>query len=160
MRFNSKIAEALDIELPEEDNPQSREPMVLVEPHELTVIDNPELPDMTDTERNILEGEKQLEMVIEKGMDMWDELHSDLPNLEPKLRNRHVENMTGLLGQVLDAIKHKTDLQMKKKDVRMKEADFTKKNRNNAEGGAGGTTNNIFVGSREELLKALKGTGQ
>ena len=148
-RLNPNIAKALDMELPEESPVEDSAPIVVVEPHEIVTIANPELPDMTDIETKVVQGEKQLEMLITKGMGMFTELYDELAAIDPKYRNRHLEVTALVMGNTLDAIKHKTDLQLKRKKQRMEEANFGKK-----DGGTKiGTAN--FFGSREEIMKVL-----
>lgn len=154
MKINPKIAEALDMDVPEEKNEEVRD-VVVVEPHELTMVENEELPDMTDAETRLLEGEKQLEVVIKAGLDTYQDLDETRASIEPKFLSRHIETTSMILGHTLDAIKHKTDLQIKKMDMRMKQKDFgvSKKTEPNNQ-------NNFFVGSREDLRKLLSGEAQ
>ena len=113
-------------------------------------LDNPDLPDMSDIETKTLEGEKQLEMLIEKGMGMFAELYDELPEIDPKYRNRHLEITALIMGNTLDAIKHKTEYQVKRKKQRMEEAGFGKKDGDTKIGTAN------FYGSREELFKMIE----
>lgn len=149
--INPKIAEALDMEVPEEE--ETNTALVVVEPHEVVTVDNPELPDMRDIDIRQLEGEKQLEDVIRSLLGYVEELREDYKTIDPKFRNRHIENTNTALSIVIDALKHKTDFQLKKKDMRMKEKGF-KPNK-----AGGDTTNNLFVGDRETLLKMIRGSG-
>jgi hypothetical protein len=84
-------------------------------------------------------------------MGMFTELYKELAAIDPKYRNRHLEVTALIMGNTLDAIKHKTDLQLKRKKQRMEEAGFGKKD----EGTKIGTAN--FFGSREELMKVING---
>ncbi|GAF76403.1 unnamed protein product, partial [marine sediment metagenome] len=105
--------------------------------------------DMTDLEVKVVQGEKQLETIISKGMGMFTELYDELPTIDPKYRNRHLETTALIMGHTLDAVKHKTEHQLKRKKQRMEEAGFGK-----PEGGAKiGTAN--FYGSREEIMKMM-----
>lgn len=141
------------MELPEELPMESKAPSVIVEPHEIVKVDNPELPTMTDIDVRLIEGEKQLDEFIGKGMGMFQELYEETNELDPQKRNRHMEVTSMVMGTTLDAIKHKTELQLKKKGVRMKEQEF----QGGGKKGDGGITANFF-GSREELLKFYKET--
>lgn len=156
MKLNPKIAEALEMDLPEEaEEPKKR--LITVEPHEITLIDNEELPDMTDAEVRLLEAEKQLEIVIDAGLGTYHELDEVRPSVEPKFLSRHVETSGLILGHALDAIKHKTELQIKKMELRMKQKEFGGKKKE-----ASGPQNqtNFFVGSREDLRRAMRGEVQ
>lgn len=149
-RLNPNIAKALDMELPDEAPIEDSAPLVVVEPHEIITIDNPDLPDMTDLEVKNLQGEKQLEQLISKGMGMFTELYDELPSIDVKYRNRHLEVSALVMGHTLDAVKTKIDHNLKRKKQRMEEAGFGKKE----EGDTNiGTAN--FFGSREEIMKVL-----
>lgn len=148
-RLNPNIAKALDMDLPEEDAIEESAPIVVVEPHEIVTVGNADLPDMTDLEVKVVQGEKQLEQIITKGMGMFTELYDELPGIDPKYRNRHLETTALVMGHTLDAIKHKTDHQLKRKKQRMEEAEFGKdESKTNI-----GTAN--FYGSREDLMKMM-----
>ena len=148
-RLNPNIAAALDMELPDEVPVEDSAPMVVVEPHEVVAIKNDDLPDMSDIEVKVLQGEKQLEQLITKGMGMFTELYGELPSIDPKYRNRHLETTALIMGHTLDAIKHKTGHQLKRKEQRMKEADFGTSKSNTSIGTAN------FFGSREDILKMM-----
>lgn len=146
--INRKISEALDMELPPEEVKETLP--VTVEAHELSPIENSQLPDMTDVDRRMIEGEKQLEDIIHKGLSMMDQHYEAVGEVEPRYRNRHMEIAATLMSSLVDAIKHKTDLQIKKKEQRMKEADFTTGNKSSPK-----TINATFIGSREDLRRIL-----
>lgn len=153
-KLNKNIAEALDMRLPEESDTDQAQNLVSVEPHDLAKVDNPDLPDMTDTDMSIAEGEKQLEELITKGMTMINSLYEELPEIEPKFRNRHMEITSILYQGTLSAISTKLDTQMKKKKQRLEEANF-KKNGTSKEGPGGPKTVNNFFGSREDLMRMV-----
>jgi hypothetical protein len=148
-RLNPNIAKALDMDLPEEAAVEASAPMVVVEPHEIVTVANDDLPDMSDLEVKVVQGEKQLEQIITKGMGMFTELYDELPGIDPKYRNRHLETTALVMGHTLDAIKHKTGHQLKRKKQRMEEAEFGKSDSNTNIGTAN------FYGSREDLLKYM-----
>lgn len=151
-KINPNFADVLDMDMPEE-TPGEHQPMITVDAHEITIVDNPDLPDMTDIDSRLLEGEKQLEIVISAGINMTKEMYEELAKVEPKYRNRHMEVTSLVMSNTLDAIKHKTELQMKKKEMRMKEKSFGGKE--NSGKGGGDTTNNFF-GTREDMLKFIR----
>lgn len=124
--------------------------MVVVEPHELITLDNPDLPDMSDIETKNLEGEKQLEILIQHGQGMFAELYEELPEIDPKYRNRHLEITALIMGNTLDAIKTKMEHQLKRKKQRMEEANFGVSTKGS------GTQVNNFYGSREEVLEMIE----
>jgi len=148
-RLNPNIAAALDMELPEEAPVENSAPLVTVDPHEIVAVQNDDLPDMSDIEVKMVQGEKQLEQVISKGMGMFTELYEELKSIDPKYRNRHLETTALIMGHTLDAIKHKTGHQLKRKEQRMKEANFGVQD----SGTKIGTAN--FFGSREDLMKMM-----
>lgn len=151
-QINKKIAQSLDMEVPEEQEFESdpTNALTTVEPHELTTVDNADLPDMSDIDRSAAEGEKQLEIVIRHGLGQMERLQDGMAAVDPKYRNRYIENTNQAISVTLDAIKFKNELQLKKKEMRLKESSHRKPD---SAGGEGGTTNNFFVGSREELLR-------
>ena len=149
-RLNPNIANALGMDMPDQDPIEDSAPMVTVEPHEIITLDNPNLPDMSDIETKTLEGEKQLEMLIEKGMGMFTELYEELPAIDPKYRSRHLEITALIMGNTLDAIKHKTKFQIDRTKQRMDQASFS----DSAKGTTIETAN--FYGSREEVMRMIK----
>ena len=156
MKFNTQIAESLGMEIPQDDEPDTD--LIVVEPHEIVSVDNPELPPMHDIERRSIEGEKQLEMVINESFKLFKLLEEGMTAVEPKYRNRHIEVLATVLRNGLAAIKHKNDLQLEKKKMRLKEADFIRKRREAQQGGITSTVieqQNVFVGNREDVLKSL-----
>jgi hypothetical protein len=149
-RLNPNIADALDMNPPDDSPETENTALVTVEPHEIAHVDNEELPEMADLETSILEAEKQREELIIKGMDMVAELYNELPKIEPKYRNRQLEIIALLMGETRTAVEHKSNHNLKRKEHRMKEAAFGKNSKGNTKIG---TAN--FYGSREELLKAV-----
>lgn len=152
MKLNPKIAEALDMDLPEEEVTDDRA-MVVVEPHEISLVENEELPDMSDAETRLLEGEKQLEKVIVAGLETYNDLDDTRASVEPKFLSRHIETSGLILGHTLDAIKHKTELQIKKMDMRMKQKGFGVQKQSKV----ADNQTNFFVGSREDLIHIMQG---
>lgn len=155
-KINKNIAEALDMKIPEDADSDEFQNLVHVEPHDLSKVDNPDLPDMTDTDIAIAEGEKQLEDLINKGMTMVNDLYEELPEIEPKFKNRHMEITSILYQGTLSAISTKLDTQMKKKKQRLEEANF-KKTGGTKNGTGEAKTINQFFGSREEIIRMLDG---
>ena len=151
MKLNPKIAEALEMDLPPEKE-ESQRSLITVDPHEITLVENEDLPDMTDAETRLLEAEKQLEVVINAGLGTYRDLDETRPSVEPKFLSRHIETSGLILGHALDAIKHKTDLQIRKMDMRMKQKGFGGKK---DKGAAPTSQTNFFVGSREDLLDMI-----
>ncbi len=149
-RLNPNIADALDMEPPEQLPDADNTQLVKVEPHEIMRVDNEELPEMADLETSILEAEKQREDMIVKGMNMIAELYDELPKIEPKYRNRQLEIIAQLMCETRTAVEHKSNHNLKRKEHRMKEAAFGKNSKGNTKIG---TAN--FYGSREELMKAV-----
>ena len=150
MTINKTIAETLGMEVP--DEPQEDHSLVEIAPHEMPVpVENPNLPDMKDTDHRMAEGEAQLEKLISSGMNTFTDLDEKRHDIDPKYLSRHIETSAQMFGLTLDAIKHKTELQIKKKKARLEEAEF----KGVGESGSG-TQNNFFVGSREELMNLLE----
>ena len=151
VKLNKKIAEALDMELPPEEAINTLP--VRIEPTELPVpINNSDLPSMIDIEVRLLEGEKQLEELIQKASAMLMDQYEMVTEIEPQYRNRHMEIASMFMSTIVDAVKHKNELQIKKKEQRMKEAKFSTET---ADSGPR-TVNNTFFGTREDLRKMLE----
>lgn len=150
-KINPNFADILDMDMPEGE-PTDDLP-IAVDAHEIQIVENPDLPDMTDIDSRLLEGEKQLEIVISAGINMTREMYEELAKVEPKYRNRHMEVTSLVMSNTLDAIKHKTETQLKKKEMRMKEKAYTGKEKNL---GAGRGASDGFFGSREELMKLIR----
>lgn len=153
-KVNNNFADIMDMEPVEQEETM---PDITVDAHEIVVVENPDLPDMTDIDGKMVEGEKQLEVLIDKGIKMTRELYDELPKIEPKYRNRHMEITSMVMGTALDAIKHKTELQLKKKEQRLKEKSYAGKPAVKTSD-AGSVTNNNYFGNREELMRFIKNT--
>lgn len=152
MSINKTIAESLGMEVPDEEEVDNS--LVEIAPHEVPdPVDNPNLPNLADEDKRMLEGEKQLEKLIKMGMNTFSDLDEKRSDIDPKFLSRHIETTSQVFGLTLDAVKHKTDLQLKKKKQKLSEAGFEGKTDKN------GATNNFFVGSREDLRKLINSGG-
>ncbi len=152
MSINKTIAESLGMEIPKEEEVDHS--LVEIAPHEVPdPVDNPNLPNLADEDLRMLEGEKQLEKLIKLGMNTFTDLDDKRTDIDPKYLSRHIETSSQVFSLTLEAVKHKTDLQLKKKKQKLDEAGF--------EGHTGktGATNNFFVGSREDLRKLINSGG-
>lgn len=153
--MNNKMAAILGMdEVPEEVTAKE---VVVVEPHEIVKVDNSDLPAMHDIDRKQLQAEKQLEEVIEFSLGYQRSLFEQVETVEPKYRSRYVEVANGTMGLALDAIKTKIKTQENRRKQRLDEAEFQ---RPGGKGGNGETNNNFFVGSREDLIKAMRDAGE
>jgi len=153
--INTNIAKALDMDVPTEEPLDS--PLIVIEPHELPPeIDNESMPNIKDIDHSMVEGEKQLEYLISFGMGNIKKLMDELEGVDPKMKNRYLEMINIMMSNTLDAVKHKTDYQLKKIESRMKQKGFV------ADKGksANITNNNVFVGNREEFLKMIEEQGE
>jgi len=148
-KINKHIAEALEMNVPEEIREDAKM-LVTVDPHELVALDNEDLPEMIDIEHRMLEGEKQLEMLISKGMNIVEEMQDSLVDIEPKYRNRQLEILSLIFGNLSDVVKFKIDIQLKKKKSRMDEAKFAGK-----DGKAPGQVHNHYY-DRNDVLNMMK----
>jgi len=153
-RVNPNFAGLLGMDAPPTSEEEEQEhPLVTVDAHEITVVDNPNLPDMSDIDEKMLEGEKQLEILIDRGLRMTRELYSDLSTIEPKYRNRHMEVTSMIMATALDAIRHKTELQLKKKEQRLKEKSFGGKPDSDSP-----KDSDTGFKTREELMEFIRAT--
>jgi hypothetical protein len=147
---NNNIAKALEMEvIHEEIDPLSDVSLVQVHSHEIIGLENPDLPPMEDIDRKTIEGEKQLEIMISKGLNMIGNMFDEIDEIDPKYRNRHLEIMSILYGSTLEAVKTKLNFQLSNRKQRLTEAGFIKQGKPN-----GNTTNNFF-GTREDILQFL-----
>jgi len=147
--INKKMAAILGMDVP--DDEVLVQEIVPVEPHELIMVDNPDLPPMYDIDRKLLQAEKQLEEVIQFTLGYQKTLFSEVASVDPKYRSRYVEVANGTLGIALDAIKVKIKTQENHRKQRLEEAEFISPRTNKKAGE--GVTNNFFVGTREELIE-------
>jgi len=145
--INSKIADALDMTIPEVEE-QSGD-MVIVEPHELVKVDNDLLPPMDDIDMSMATAEKQLDVVIQDGMDSLKEQSKETISIEPKYRNRHLEVVSLTRRDVFDAIKQKMEFQLKKRKQRMVEQDYGQGVKTV---GTSEKADVFFSGSREDIM--------
>jgi hypothetical protein len=145
--INTKMAAILGMELPDEPATE----IIEIAPHEIVVIDNPDLPPMRDIDRKQLQGEHELQRVIDFSLGYQETLFNEIGTIEPKYRSRNIEVANATMSIALDAIKTKLKTQDDKKKMRLKEASFVSPDSNNA----GDTNNNFFFGSREDLISSL-----
>lgn len=151
-KINTNIAKKLGMLVPDtSDDDSTPANLVTVDPHEIRPVKNEDLPDMTDEELALKEGQKQLELIINKSMKIVNEQYSETQNIEPKFRNRHIEMIATVLATCLDGVKHKTELQIKSKQQKLKEQSYSKESASKGKL----TTNYNFYGSREELRKLM-----
>jgi hypothetical protein len=146
--INKNMAAILGMDIPEEI--MHRE-IIEIPPHEIVSVDNPNLPAMHDINRKQLQGEHELQQVIDFTLGYQKTLFDDVGSIEPKYRSRSIEVANATMGIALDAIKVKLKTQEEKKKIRLKEAEFVPPSQK----ASGDTTNNWFVGSREELIAAV-----
>ncbi len=159
MMINKMIQKALQVDTPTEVQPEPTILPVVVEPHELPApVENPSLPNMDDINRRQAEGEKQLEEMITLGQAIVRQFYEDeLPNADPRAKRGIMEQLSAMFGNTLTAIIHKNKLQLDKKEGRMAEAAFTRKQ--SEAGGGGQHTTNMFFGTQEQMREALKQGG-
>jgi len=151
--INTKIADALNMDIPDEESVSD---IVIVEPHEIVAVENELLPEMSDIDLSMAIAEKQLEEVIQDGMDSLKEQSKETINIEPKYRNRHLEVVSLTRRDVFDAIKQKMEFQLKKRKQRMTEQDYgdgASPNRGNSE-----KADTFFSGTREEIMAMYMNT--
>ena len=149
--INPKIANILGMEIPVDEEPMGE--VIIVEPHTIVKVDNPDLPQTHDIDRKMLQAETELQTVIDDSMKYQKELFREVDTVEPKYRSRYVEVANGTMHIALDAIKIKLKTQEEKKKQRLKDASFKRPIDANA---PGDTTNNFFFGSREDLISAIR----
>lgn len=156
-RFNTNMAKALGADLPEEEQPDTIRAVVPVpvEPHEMPKrVVNPALPDMSDIDIRLTEGEKQLESVIGLGQKIIMELYADIPNIAANLRRGQIEQIALLYSHISAAVNNKVKLQLEKYKIRLEQAEFGG-NKTDGTGEPLAIGTNGYVGKREEVLAML-----
>jgi len=146
--INKNMASILGMDIPEETATE----IVEIPPHEIVTVDNDNLPPMKDIDRKQLQGEYELQKVIDFSLGYQETLFDEIGSIEPKYRSRNIEVANATLGIALDAIKVKLKTQDDKKKMRLKEAEFVAPNKKSD---IGDTTNNFYFGSREDLISAM-----
>lgn len=154
--MNSKMISSLGVDLPEEAVEVSTVPIPEpIDPTSLVVINNPNLPPMEDIETNLVEGERQLESLIQTGLSMIKSMSEENGTLAPNLRNAHTERIVMVFQTTADVIKFKSELQLKKKKSRMDEAKFVglSRSKDEKDGDPQVVNNNLFI--QKDILHAL-----
>ncbi len=149
--INPKIAGILGMEIPDEDEPSGE--VIIVEPHRIVKVENPDLPPTHDIDRKQLQAETELQAIIDDSMRYQKELFKEIETVEPKYRSRYVEVANGTMHIALDAVKVKLKTQEEKKKQRLKDAGFKKPLDTNS---PSDTTNNFFFGTRNDLIAAIR----
>lgn len=158
-KIHQKVASALGIDVPDEETVEEEEIALVPVPesHEITVIENADLPDMSSELTRIEHADRQMEFLIDVGMPVVEQNLADALRMPPIYRARHVEAGAKLLEVMVNLIdaKHKHNMDLIEKKMKMAQFERSK-------GGPAAppnVTGNTFVfGTREELIRAYEQT--
>ncbi len=156
MNLNTTAISALGIDMPEDAQEQSNLPVPdPIHPSELVIVDNPNLPEMEDIETSLIEGERQLETLIQNGFDMFKALSEERSTIQPNYRNSHLERLIMIFQSTADVVKYKTELQLKKKKARLDDAKFPGRpgSKQESEDGTPAPVTNIFI--QKDIVKMI-----
>jgi len=156
MALNTTMISALGIDLPENSEEESNLPVPEpIHPHDIVLVDNPNLPEMEDIETNLIEGERQLETLIQNGFDMFKALSEERSTIQPNYRNSHLERLIMIFQSTADVVKYKTELQLKKKKSRLEDAKFPGRpgSKQETEDGSPAPITNIYI--QKDIVKAV-----
>lgn len=162
MALNAKMIAALGVDLPEVAEEESTFPVPApIDPSDIVLVDNPNLPEMEDIETNMVEGERQLETLIQNGFEMFRQMSEENSSIQPNYRNSHLEKLIMIFQATADVVKYKTELQLKKKKARLDDAKFPgRPTGSQTETIAGpGQVTNIFM-SQKDIVKAIQDARQ
>jgi hypothetical protein len=154
-RIHQKVADILDMDVneaeAEEDFDDSLVPVP--ESHEITLVDNPELPALHEEMLRLEHGERQTEFLLEHGLAAVQQSLTELNLMPPMYKPKAVMAAAELFSAVANLSQHKTDVQLKRIELKLKLAAFS---RNKA--ASNNITGNTFIINREELIKAYSET--
>jgi hypothetical protein len=156
-KMHRRVAEVLGMEIQDDNDDVVEEITTAIVPIPDDMedpVDNPELPALQVEMTRIEHGQRQTELLIEKGIGAVITSLDELPLLPPQYQPRAREAASELFRAVSDLSKHKIEIQIKLAELKMKQAAFTR-NKAAASQSALGSNNTIFI-SREELIKTFE----
>lgn len=151
-RIHQKVADILDMEVSEEGEEETEDSDALVpfpETTDITLVDNPELPVLHDEMMRLEHGQRQTEFLLEQGLVAVQQSLAELNLMPPMYKPKAVLAAAELFSAVANLSQHKTDVQLKRMELKLKLAAFS---RNKAS--SNNITGNTFIINREELIKA------
>lgn len=149
-KIQQKVADLLGIDAESDEEIDSENALVPVpEASEITLIDNPELPDLTQELLRLEHGLRQQEMILNRGNAALMNLLGDLDKTPPMYKGKTALAAAELYKAVADLNKAKVKQQLEIMEAKMKLAAFNK-----TKGSAQpAITGNTIIINREELIK-------
>lgn len=167
-KIHQKVADVLGMELSDENDDEDFDPdnpmengfgpipeanAVVAVPDTVNEIDNPELPALHDEMVRIEHGQRQTEILLNRGIATVEQALGEIALMPPVYKARAMEAAAELFKAVGDLSKFKIEVQIKLADMRMKQQAFTR----NKPGAAPSTlgSGNTFVFNREDVMRVI-----
>lgn len=148
-KIHQKVANALGMAMVEPE--ETDEDLVPVpESTELTVVDNPDLPDMTDEMTRLEHAQRQNDFLLDQALPVVEHCLAKSLTMPPIYLGRAIEANAKLVEAVGKLAELKVQTSMKLMELKMKMASFAR----NKDAPAPTITNSTVVFSHEELFKA------
>jgi hypothetical protein len=125
---------------------------VVAVPDAITEIDNPELPNLREEMIRIEHGQRQTEVLLNRGIATVEQALGEIALMPPVYKARAMEAAAELFKAVADLNKFKVEVQIKLSDLKMKQAAFTR-NKSTQPSPLG--TGNTFVFNREDAIRVI-----
>lgn len=158
-KIHRRVAEVLGMAVDEEDPPfmqdadiDIEEPAIIALPEVVAGVENPELPVLQEELIRIEHGQRQTEVLLERGLTAVQKALAELPLITPQYKPRAMEAAAELFKAVADLSKFKVEVQIKLTELKMKQASFVRSKSPTNPLGSG----NTFVINREELIRAYQ----
>lgn len=168
-KIHQKVADVLGMELTDDDAEEDFDPdnpmengfgpipeanAVVAVPDNVNEIDNPELPALHDEMIRIEHGQRQTEILLNRGIATVEQALGEIALMPPVYKARAMEAAAELFKAVGDLGKFKIEVQIKLAEMRMKQAAFTRNKSTQPAASALGT-GNTFVFNREDVMKVI-----
>lgn len=152
-QIHRKVADALGMQVPEEEVEETNRVPVPATT-EIAEVDNPDLPNVLQELVRLEHGQRQGEVLLERGLVAVQGLLSEIALTPPMYKGRVVESAAELFKAVADLSRHKVDSQVKIAELKLKMAAFSR----NRSVGAQTFAGNTIIFNREELIRQFGDT--
>ena len=147
-KIHQKVASALGMAMVEPE--ETDEELVPVpESTELTTVDNPDLPDMTDEMTRLEHAQRQTDFLLDQALPVVEHCLAKSLTMPPIYLGRAIEANAKLLEAVGKLAELKEHTSMKMMELKMKMAVFSR----NKESPSTTITNSTVYLNREELMR-------
>lgn len=147
-KIHQKVADALGMDMPDDDiDDTNLIPVPALT--EINGIDNPDLPNVDQELVRLEHGQRQGEVLLERGLVAVQGLLEEIALTPPMYKGRVVESAAELFKAVADLSRHKIDSQVKIAELKLKMAAFSR----NRPIGPQSITGNTIIFNREELIR-------